>query len=267
MTRKKEDLKKSKFILKYGLLIAIILLIIDFSVLFFSRNYFGLPLFADFINITIAIGVALISFFCYYHIPKKFAKEKNFFLFLFIAFILRFLGEVSWAYFDLFVKSIPDFSIADVMWMLSNFTILAGLSYHLRKAEMVHKKLALVVFTLVLAIISILFIGAVYLIMLNIEPTARFAFLINESYVLFDLIILILAVTPLLFSIKHKNKFFNFYFFIALGFVAYVIYDLVFAQTFMEGTYFSGGRMEFLYFSAYFSMFCAFYFRYKLLEN
>jgi len=153
------------------------------------------------------------------------------------------------------------------MWMLSNFAILAGFSYYLRKVSIPNKKMVVPIFMSVFIVIAFMFIGAVYLIMLNIEPSAKFAFLINESYVLFDLFILILVATPLYSSIEGKEKSFSFYFFMAIGFVGYVIYDLVFARTFMERTYFSGGKLEVLYFLSYFLIYCAFYFRYKNLEK
>ncbi|MFA5070951.1 MAG: hypothetical protein WC511_01105 [Candidatus Pacearchaeota archaeon] len=262
MVRKKEA--KRELILKYGLWTAAVLLVIDLLVLFFVKTI-HLSVFADFINIIIAFSVVLISFFCYKNIPKKNSAEKKFLLILFVALIFRFFGELSWAYFDLFVKFIPDFSVADVMWMLSNFTFLAGLTYHLGETKMPHKKTAVVIFTSVMAIIGLLFIGSIYFISLNIEPSEKFAFLINESYVLFDLFILIPLVIAIYSSRKHKS--FLFYFFMALGFVAYVIYDLIFAQMFLRGTYFSGGQIESLYFFSYFLIFCAFYFRGKEIEG
>jgi hypothetical protein len=255
---------KRNLILKYGLWTAIVLLAIDLLVLFFVRTI-HLSVFADFINIVIAFSVVLISLFCYRNIPKKNSDEKKFLLILFVALVFRFFGEISWAYFDLLIHFIPDFSVADVMWMLSNFMFLAGFTYHLGKTKMANKKMTVVVFASVMAIIAVLFIGSIYFISLNIEPSAKFAFLINESYVLFDLFILIPLVIAMYSSRKHKS--FLFYFFMALGFVAYLIYDLLFAQMFLRGTYFSGGQIESLYFFSYFLIFCAFYFKGKLERN
>jgi len=264
MVREKEA--RRNLILRISLCLFVILLFVDFFILFFGRSV-RLSVFADFLNIIISMGVVVISFFCYFHLPKKFSEEKKFFLILFIAFIFRFLGEISWAYFDLSLNFIPDFSFADAMWMLSYFIIIGGFGYHLRYSEIPHRNKAVLFFTSVLVIISLLFIFAVYLMMINIIPSAKFAFLINESYVLLDLIILTLILTPLYFSIRKHSKCFYFYFLFALGFVAYTIYDLLFAQMFLQGTYFSGGRIEFLYFISYFLIFCAFYFRYKYLKN
>jgi hypothetical protein len=262
MVRKKEG--KRELILKYAFWTAVVLFLLDFFVLFFVRTI-NLSIFADFANIVISASVVVISFLCYRHLPKKFLIEKNFFLILVIGFVFRLFGEISWAYFDLFMKFIPDFSIADVMWTLSNFVILGGFTYHLGKTKMPNKKFAVIIFASVMTIIALLFIGSIYFISLNIEPSAKFAFIINESYVLFDLFILIPIVIAIYPSIVQKNKSFSFYFFFALGFVAYVIYDLLFAQMFLKGTYFSGGEIEALYFFAYFLIYCAFYLGYKNL--
>jgi len=264
MVRKREA--RRKLILKFSFCLVGILILIDFLILFFGRSL-DFSVFADFMNIIISLGVVLISFFCYSHLLKKFPEERKFFFILFIAFIFRFFGELSWAYFDLSLKFIPNFSFADVMWMLSYFIIIAGFGYHLKKMEIPQRNKAVLFFTSTIGIISLLFIFAIYFMMLNISPSAKFAFLINESYVLLDLIILALVLTPLYFSIKKHSKCFYFYFLFALGFVAYSIYDLLFAQTFLQGTYFSGGKVEFLYFLSYSFIFFAFYSRYKYLIN
>ncbi len=257
---------RRKLILKSSFCLVGILLLIDFLILFFGRSV-QLSIFADFINIIISLGVVLVSFFCYSHLPKKFSEEKKFFLILFVAFIFRFLGELSWAYFDLSLNFIPNFSFADAMWMISYFLIIAGFGYHLKKMEIPQRNRAVLFFTSAIVIVSLLFVLAVYFMMLNIAPSAKFAFLINEFYVLLDLIILALVLTPLYFSLKKHSKCFYFYFLFALGFVAYTLYDLIFAQMFLQGTYFSGGKVEFLYFLSYFLIFSAFYFRYKYLKD
>jgi hypothetical protein len=264
MVRKKEA--RRKLILKFSFCLVGILLLIDFLILFFGRSL-DFSVFADFMNIIVSFGVVLISFFCYSHLLKKFPEEKKFFLILFVAFIFRFFGELSWAYFDLSLNFIPDFSFADAMWMISYFLIIVGFGYHLKEMEIPKRNNAVLFFTSAIGLISLLFIFAVYLVMLNIMPSAKFAFLINESYVLLDLIILALVLTPLYFSIKKHSKCFYFYFLFALGFVFYTIYDLLFAQMFLQGTYFSGGKVEFLYFLSYFCIFSAFYSRYKYLND
>jgi|WetSurMetagenome_2_1015567.scaffolds.fasta_scaffold244245_2 hypothetical protein len=262
-----KTVKKNKFLLKYGFWIAAILFLVDFFVLFFLRNYSNLSVFADFMNVIIAAGIVVIAYFCYSYFPKKDLIKKNFFLFLLIAFIIRLLGEILWAYYDLSGIIMPPFSFADLAWVISNLTILFALEYKLRNVFIPHKKIIIAAFTLVLLTLSGFFIWGVYLRLLDLESGAWLAYLINESYVLFDLFILTLIVTPLYSSIVRQSKSFYIYFFMALGFIAVVVYDFLFAKFVLEGTYFSGGKIEILYFLSYFLIYCAFYFRYRFLEN
>jgi hypothetical protein len=259
--------KKRKFLLRYGFWIAILLLLFDFAVLFFAKNYSNLPIFADFMNIIITAGVAVFAFLCYSSFSKKELRKKNFFLFLFIAFIIRLFGEILWAYYDLSAAIMPAFSFADLAWVLSNLTILLGFEYKLRKTVMPHRKMAIIAFTSVLIILSGFFLWGVYLRLLDLETGAWFAYLVNESYVLLDLFILVLIVTPFYVSAVKQKESFYLYFFMAWGFISFVVYDFLFAKTVLEGTYFSGGKIEILYFFAYFLIYCAFYFRYRFLEG
>jgi hypothetical protein len=256
-----------EFILKYGFGIAVLLLVIDGVVLFFSKSSSQLSFFADVINVVISASVAVMAFFCYAHLPKKFLIEKNFFLILFVAFVLRFIGEALWTYYDIYTISMPSFSLADVAWMLSNFALLFGFEYKLSKTPMPHKKAVIIIFTLALLSVAGLFVYGVYLKLLVLTAGTELAYLINESYVIFDLFTLILIATPLYLSIIRKDKSFYFYLFMAFGFTAVVIYDFLFANMALEGTYFSGGRIENLYFTSYFLLYCAFYFKYKCLEG
>ncbi len=259
--------KRKGFLLKYGLKIGIILLLFDFFVLFFLRNYSGLSIFADLMSVIISAGVAFIAFSCYHGLSKKFLTEKNFFKFLAIAFVFRFFGEALWAYYDLSAMTMPAFSFADLAWLLSNLIIILGFEYKLHKPFVAHRKRIIWIFGLVISLLSAFFVLGVYLKLLILQPDAWFAYLVNESYVLFDLFILMLIITPLYFSRGQMHKSFLFYLFMTLGFICVVIYDFLFAEMFLKGTYFSGGIIEILYFFSYFLMYCAFYFKYKFLEG
>jgi hypothetical protein len=255
--------KKKKSLLRCSFFIGIILFLIDFVVLFFLKNYLNLSAFSNLMNITISLAVVLMSFFYYHYIPKKSASEKNFFLFLSIAFFFKFLGEVLWAYYDLSAITMPPFSFADLAWFLSNLTILAGFEYKLNKTKLPHKKLTVTIFTVVLMVLSAFFIYGVYLRLLDLETGAWFSYLVNESYVLFDLFILTLLMTPLYNSITYSDKSFKFYFFIALGFVSFIVYDFLFAEMFLKNTYSSAGIIEVLYFFSYLLLYYAYYFKFK----
>jgi heme/copper-type cytochrome/quinol oxidase subunit 4 len=266
MLRKRET-KKKDFLLKYGLWIAIILLIIDWAVLSFLRTSYDLSSFANIINVIIAAGVAIISFFCYTHVPKTDKREKTFFFFLFVAFICRVIGEILWIYYDSVVAVMPPFSFADLAWFCSNLIILLDFEYKLRKIEIPHKKTVLAIFALILLVLSGIFIWGIYLRFFDLESGAWWSYLVNQSYVLFDLFILVLIFTPLYTSYTKQNDSFYSYFFLNLGFICFVVYDFLFAKMYLQGTYDSGGRIEILYFFAYFLIFCAFYFKYEFLKG
>jgi hypothetical protein len=265
MRRIKKELgsKKKNFILKYGIVIGILLFFIDaFSILFLG-NYIDLSVFSNFMNILISFNVVVMSFFCYHFIFKKSTPEKKFFLFLFIALCFKFLGEILWAYYDLSVPLMPAFSFADLAWFMSNLIILAGFEYKLHKTHFPHRKITATVFTVVLVLLSAFFVYGVYLKLLTLESGAWFSYLVNQSYVLFDFFILILLTTPLYTSISSSEKSFKFYFFMALGFLAFIIYDFLFAEMFLRGIYSSAGKIEILYFFSYLLLYLAFYFKIK----
>jgi hypothetical protein len=255
--------KKKKFILKYGVIIGILLFFIDAFSILFLKNYIDLSVFSNFMNILISFNVVLMSFFCYYFIVKKSPTEKNFFLFLFIALCFKLLGEILWAYYDLSVPLMPAFSFADLAWFISNLVILAGFEYKFHKTALPHRKLAVTIFTAILVLLSAFFVYGVYLKLLTLESGAWFSYLVNESYVLFDFFILILLTTPLYTAISSSEKSFKFYFFMALGFLAFIVYDFLFAEMFLKGIYSSAGKIEILYFFSYLLLYFAFYFKIK----
>jgi hypothetical protein len=268
MKRKVRELNSERKnpLLKYIFFAGIILFLIDFIALFFLEKYIDLSIFSNFMNILISSLVVIISFIYYRKIPKKFSSEKNFFLFLFMAFCFKLFGEGLWAYYDLYANLIPSFSFADLAWFLSNLIILAGFEYKLNKTPMPHKKITVTIFTLVLIILSAFFIYGVYIKILSLETGAWFSYLVNESYVLFDLFILTLLMTPLYNSVASSEKSFKFYLFMALGFISFIVYDFLFAEMFLKGTYSSAGIIEVLYFFSYILLYYALYFKMKKLD-
>jgi hypothetical protein len=269
MKSKKEGkiFKERKFLLKYGIWLGIVLLLFDFFGLFFIKSYSSLATISDYLTIFISVSVVLLSFFCYRHTSKKFTVEKKTLFILFIAFAFKLFGEILWAYYDLSGTIMPPFSLADLGWFMSNLAVMFGFAYKLRKTPMPHRKITAWVFTLVLFILSAFFMVGVYVKLLNLESGVWLSYLVNQSYVLFDFFVLILIVTPLYISVTKQNKSSGFYFFTALGFLTFIIYDFLFAETFLKGTYISGNKLDFVYVLGYFFLYCAFYFKYKFLEG
>jgi hypothetical protein len=251
------------FFLNYKIGIVIFLLVFDALGLFFLKRFVNLSFFADVMNMIISLAVAGISFACYYHAEKK---DKNFLLFLFLAFVIRFFGELFWMIYDLTGIVMPVFSFADLAWFLSNLLIIVAFEYKLNKSK-TYKKRMIIFFTAILLTLSIAFLFGVYSKSLHLPSTPLFHYLVNESYVLFDLFILSLILVPLYFSAEKKKKSFLFYFFLALGFVATVIYDYFFAESNLAGTYYSGAKTEILYFFSYALFYFSFYFKYKWMDR
>lgn len=251
--------EERNFLLKYKLGIVIFLLILDIFGLFFLRRYVDLSFFADLMNAIISLAVAGLILTCYYRSEKS---EKKFIIFLFIAFAFRFLGEALWMYYDLAGTIMPAFSFADLAWVFSNLTIILAFEYKLYKSN-IQKNKMLIFFIVVLFLLSAAFLIGIYLKLIVIDQSLWLSYLVNESYVLFDLFILILLLTPLYFSIEKLKQSFLFYFFLSLGFVTTIIYDYLFAEFYLAGTYYSGGKLEILYFFSYVLWYAAFYFRYS----
>lgn len=244
---------------KFKLFIIIFLLLFDIFGLLFLKGYLNLSLFADLMNATIAFSVGVFAFYSYYHSDKK---ERRFLFFLFLAFASRFFGEIFWIYYDLSPHVMPAFSFADLCWIFSNLMIISSFEIKLRDSNFKRKK-AVTFFTTILVALSVIFLLGFYCKLKIIDSTLWFSYIVNESYVLFDLFILVLLTTPLYFSAEKNKKSFLFYFFLALGFFAVIIYDYLFAETYLAGTYFSGGKIEILYFLSYSLFYLAFYFKEK----
>jgi hypothetical protein len=259
--------KKKNFILRYGIVTGILLFFIDtFSILFLG-NYIDLSIFNNFMNMLISFNVVIMSFFCYKFIFKKSSKEKNFFLFLTVALGFKFLGEILWTYYDLSFPLMPAFSFADLAWFLSNLIIIAGFEYKLNHISFKHKKITVTIFIGVLVLLSSCFIYGVYLKLLSLETGAWFSYLVNESYVLFDLFILAVLMVPLYTSVASSEKSFRFYLFMALGFLSFIVYDFFFAEMYLKGIYSSAGKIEILYFFSYLLLYFAFYLELKLAKR
>jgi hypothetical protein len=254
---------KKEFILKYGIPLITILFLLDIIGLFFFKPYIDLSIFADIMNLLISGIVAGFAFLCYSHSSIK--HEKKFLFYLSLAFAFRFIGEALWAYYDLSTGVMPAFSFADLAWILSNFAILFAFEFKIDKPFMDKKNIIMIFFAVSLIILSIAFLFGIYLKLLFISQNLWLAYLVNEFYVLFDFFILILIIGPLYFSAHGLRKSFPFYFFIAFGFIATIIYDFLFAEMNLAGIYDSGGKMEMLYFFSYFLIYIAFHFKYKFL--
>lgn len=252
-----------KNFLNFKFFIVIFLFLLDSLGLLFLKGYFNLSLFADLMNAIIAFSVGIFAFYCYAHSDKK---QKRFLFFLFLAFISRFFGEIFWVYYDFSPHLMPAFSFADLFWVFSNLMIIFAFETKLRDSNFKKKK-AVTFFTTILLILSVIFLLGIYYKLKTIDSSLWFSYIVNESYVLFDLFILTLLMTPLYFSVEKNKKSFLFYFFLASGFLAVIIYDYLFAETYLAGTYFSGGKLEILYFLSYSLFYLAFYFKEKNLKK
>lgn len=215
--------------------------------------------------IVLLASVALVSSFKIYKaMPSNFPREKNGKLFLLIAVFLFFLGDVFWLINEIINNMfVPIGGTPDILWILAYFSLIISIIYFISTSFRPSKM------TTILILVFGFIIGGTILGMDIAEDFEEGSFTlshsIQDSYIFFDLIVLILIVYlvgPVVFS--DRRYIWN-WLVLAIGLVIRLVYDLIFANMSQEGTYYTGHPVDFIYTSFYIILLISFYIKSRQL--
>ncbi len=209
--------------------------------------------------------VALVSAFKIYRaIPSNFPREKYAKLFLLIAVLLFFLGDLFWLINEsLQGMLLPVGGTADFLWILAYFSLIVSIVYFI-STSFRPSKLATVLIILAGFLIGGTILG------LDVaedfeEASFTLAHAIQDSYILLDLIVLFLIVYlvgPVVFS---DRRYIRNWLILGVGMIIRLVYDLIFAEMSAKGTYYSGHPVDSVYTSFYIILLISFYIKSRSL--
>ncbi len=258
-------MKKGKILMT----LAIVFFLTEVFNLLFIKNEYAKMFINDIGLVLLSFMVVAIWLLAYNLIDKRFGGERKVWIFLGIAFALRFLGELIWAFYEIFLKiEIPNLSIADIAWTLSYIFVLISFRYKMKYTYIENKKS---VVYLMLAICTALAGVYLYLDFLNIVRNPAVINIseniLNQSYVVFDIYIIGLILAINLPLIRGYNKVMKSCFVMAFAFISFGIFDYLYTVGVREGTYISGSFIDLFYYWAYLLAAYSVFLRYKLMNT
>jgi hypothetical protein len=203
--------------------------------------------------------VALVSSFKIYKaMPSNFPREKHGKLFLLIAVFLFFLGDLFWLLDEIFLGVLtPIGGTPDILWILAYFSLIISLIYFISTSFRPSKLMTI-------SIILFGFIVGGTILGMDVaedfeEGSFTIAHAIQDSYILFDLITIVLIiylVGPVVFA--NRRYIWN-WLFLAVGLGVRLVYDWIFAEISAKGTYYTGHPIDLIYTSFYVILLISFY--------
>lgn len=176
-------------------------------------------------------------------------------LFLFVA--LQFLGETSWAIYELLLKTpIPYPSFADVFYLSGYVAGIASLVYFLRKFWRTLTKRS--IFSAAVAAILILGLTAIFLVTpLATSTVSILEKAIDVAYPTLDAVLLLLVI--FMFAAFRNAKIEPSWQWVSLGVFLTALADIIFSYGTLQKWYYSGHSFELLWLWGYMSLSLAFY--------
>src|SRR5574341_106734 len=160
-------------------------------------------------NITSDVASLCATIACwlaYLLIPKDFLGEKRGWLLTALALTLFTFGDMYWSYSEIILGiEVPLGSIADWAWTLAYFVLLAGI-YFIYTGMYFETKQKYVIMTLTLVIAAVF---GYYHITHLISEAHGFIELVQEGYILYDIILLGMLAVMLLPLIASHNRLMN----------------------------------------------------------
>lgn len=257
-------MKRGNFLLGIAVAVFIISVLSLFQIM---NGNMGLVV-GDIGIVMLALLVVIIGILGYRLIEKKFVSERRFWIFLVIAFMLRLLGELVRAVYEIGLNKTfhTSISVEIILW-LSYFFVLIAFGYKLKHTYIEKKNF---VIYKMLAICTALAIGYIYFsytdIIANQVSNMMLSFM-NAMYVVFDIYVIGLILAINLPSIKNYTKVMKSSFVMAFAFMSFGFYDYFLAIGIRRGWYLSGAFIDTFYYLAYFLVIYSVYLRYNIMEN
>lgn len=190
---------------------------------------------------------AVVGFWlAYKRIDKKFREEKRGWFYLFLAFVLFFIGDLLWSYWELFLgRLVPIGGFPDVFYFFAYVLLFFGM----------YRLLSLMFFAsqaLNYAIIGLTFLIGGLFTYFNIVrgflfDSLTYSGLIQETYAFFDIIFIGLALILIIPLIVSNNRLFRAWMFFGLGVIALTAFDIAFSEMTKAGMYYTGSPIDIVY--------------------
>jgi len=201
----------------------------------------------DIAPMLLSLSAMLACWFAYKAIPKEYLRESRGWFYIALAFLFFMVGDVYWGYSEIFLKvELPLGSFSDLSWELAYLMLFIGFGFVLRMMFHSEKKVRWVTFITALA--AIIFISIE---MKKYLTTGNWIEAIQDSYVLYDIILLGMITSLLLPLIQSHNRLMNVWLLFGLAVFARIIFDFLFAGMTAIGAYATGSFIDLLYAASY----------------
>ena len=217
-------------------------------VLFISFGFFGLNknLFGN-LFIALISFLAFLSMFCLYKkFPHNFPMERKAKLFLLISTFLFFLGDFIWFAEEVFLQEIILLGgWPDLCWTLGYLALIISTQFFI-KIEFRESKILLGILIFVAIILGGLFLY--FDITANLsQGNLSFGSLIQDFYPIYDLIVFAMIIYLLWPLIITRNTYFLGWFWLGLGVLTRLVYDIIFVMLNKENLYYTGHPIDLVY--------------------
>lgn len=228
----------------------------------FFKDYRGLV--GNIFIVSLSLLALIGSVIIYSNISSNFPREKKANLFLIFSLLLFLIGDIFWLVGELLSgKELILGNFPDLMWSLAYLFLIISLFYFISLGFRPSPK------TIYLVVAAGLIIGGTIL-GLDIgedleEGTFNFSHAIQDSYILYDLVVLFMIIYLVWPMVLIGSRFFTPWFILGIGIISRLVYDQIFANMSQEGTYYSGHPVDLIYVLFYVVLLISFYFKSKSL--
>ncbi|VVB81714.1 Uncharacterised protein [uncultured archaeon] len=242
--------------------LALLLLSLQTLVYVTMQGYIYLDILGNLFICSISLCAMVACWIPYRKLSKNFPLEKKGWFFIALATTLFFLGDIAWAFFEVFLKiHVPVGSLCDLFWNLAYFSLMYGLWCLMSVLffESQNRNRIILFASFLIGCVVLFFDLRVH------SANLSFVDFIQHLYVFYDVIILgmiYLILMPLLMA--HNHLFITWTIF-GSAIIARIVFDFIFAHMNDAGTFYTGHPLDLVYTFSYFLFVFAAYEKDKLI--
>jgi len=249
--------------------IAIVVFVLHLVFLFSNVFHDAPNLHNIFGNVFIVVlsSLALISvIFVYAKFPENFPSEKRGNLFVLLGMLLFLIGDVMWLVDEIFLNNkIPIGGFADLFWNVGYVCFIVAIIMFISFSFRASNKILYWLMT-----VGVLIGG--YVLYSDVSEDLELgsftlSHAIQDVYILYDFIVLILIIYLVWPMILNRNRLFYSWIILAFGFLTRVVYDRIFANMSEYGTYYTGHPIDLLYIVFYMCVVFVSLTKFRIMSN
>lgn len=199
----------------------------------------------------------------YKKLPTNIPRERKGILFLTLSILFFCLGDLLWLLIEVALKiEVPIGGFPDVLWTLAYLLVIVALYYFISMGF--RSSQWPVFFSIFLGFVvgGIIFYKTISDEIIN--HTITFVLLIQNSFVLYDIIILFMIVVLVWPIINSGNRFFLHWLVFAFAILIRLVHDIVFMRI-ANTAYYTGHPVDLLYVLSYVGIIASIYFKSSIL--